>query len=501
MHLIIVFISVVLICFILRAVIFYGSKGYGCDVFYFLTCRRNLIKNKKLPIILHNYLLDIEEQWYPPLFTLLLCLIPEKVLHKYHWLLNPIIDCIHALLLMAVVFFITDDIWCTLIAGIFYSTSPALIVESTSMNVRPLTSILFSSCLLFLYVSLSSKSMIFMIVTILLCGLLMLTHKLSIQGIVPILMLLSIMYKTAVPLILFIVSVLVVYILTGGFYKKILRGHIDILKFWRRNLHNLGAHQWYDSSLYAKPHTSTLMYKKGITGILKLVKIIGGYNPLIILLVLIIFLDPRFVFTNTTFARFCFLWITGIYAVVCVTVFIPMLRFLGEGWKYIKYAVFPSSVFIALWCVMRLYTMTWYTVSLIGCFAIISSGMSIVLIVRMRKSLTMGQINQSFMEMLEFIRENNIDRIMCVPTHLCDAVVYYCDKKVLWGTHNSNYETVEEFFPVIKKPVEYFIQTYQLQAVLINKNYFSLDIFKNNNVLYQSGEYILYNAISQQEVL
>ena len=113
----------------------------------------------------------------------------------------------------------------------------------------------------------------------------------------------------------------------------------------------------------------------------------------------------------------------------------------------------------------------------------------------------MGQINQSFMEMLEFIRENNIDRIMCVPTHLCDAVVYYCDKKVLWGTHNSNYETVEEFFPVIKKPVEYFIQTYQLQAVLINKNYFSLDIFKNNNVLYQSGEYILYNAISQQEVL
>ena len=59
----------------------------------FSSLREDTKENKKLPITLPgNYIAEYNEQWYPPLFSIILALVPYKWLHSYHWAINHILD-------------------------------------------------------------------------------------------------------------------------------------------------------------------------------------------------------------------------------------------------------------------------------------------------------------------------------------------------------------------------------------------------------------------------
>ena len=68
------------------------KKDQGVDSWYYLSCVREFKKSKKIPIKLPNYLLDIEEQWYPPGFSIFLSIFPFNLLKKYQSLIGPLID-------------------------------------------------------------------------------------------------------------------------------------------------------------------------------------------------------------------------------------------------------------------------------------------------------------------------------------------------------------------------------------------------------------------------
>jgi hypothetical protein len=42
---------------------------------------------------------------------------------------------------------------------------------------------------------------------------------------------------------------------------------------------------------------------------------------------------------------------------------------------------------------------------------------------------------------------------------------------VLWGTHSGGFTLVEDFFPVLRKPLEDFIEQYHVSYILLNKDY------------------------------
>src|SRR5574340_846994 len=71
----------------------WNSRKRGCDAYYYLLCAEEYRKNKKLPIVLPKlFLLDVTEQWYPPLFIELLSIIPTQWLKRTYWLITPAID-------------------------------------------------------------------------------------------------------------------------------------------------------------------------------------------------------------------------------------------------------------------------------------------------------------------------------------------------------------------------------------------------------------------------
>jgi hypothetical protein len=54
-----------------------------------------------------------------------------------------------------------------------------------------------------------------------------------------------------------------------------------------------------------------------------------------------------------------------------------------------------------------------------------------------------------------------------------DFVAYRANKAVVWGGHSGNLTKFEEFFPVLRKPLEYFIERYRVDYVLLDQKYAS----------------------------
>jgi len=53
--------------------------------------------------------------------------------------------------------------------------------------------------------------------------------------------------------------------------------------------------------------------------------------------------------------------------------------------------------------------------------------------------------------------------------------MYNSGKPVVWGGHSGNLARLEEFFPVIRRPLSYFFERYRVVYVVIDQNYATPD--------------------------
>src|SRR5438270_71221 len=126
----------------LRLRIFIGTQPGGVDTWYYLASAEAIRAQKRLPIRLPQYLLHEEKESYPAVFPLFLALFPQKWLQSYFWLISPIIDAIHLLLLYLLAFRLTDSVLAAGTAGLIYAVTPQLISETRNLNGRAFASLL-----------------------------------------------------------------------------------------------------------------------------------------------------------------------------------------------------------------------------------------------------------------------------------------------------------------------------------------------------------------------
>src|SRR5205823_9741947 len=91
---------------------------------------------------LPQYLLHEERESYPAVFPLFLALLSPNWLRTYFWLLSPIIDAVHLLLLYLLCFRLTDSVLAAGTAGLIYAVTPQLISETRNLNGRAFASLL-----------------------------------------------------------------------------------------------------------------------------------------------------------------------------------------------------------------------------------------------------------------------------------------------------------------------------------------------------------------------
>ena len=132
----------------LRLRVFIGADPGGVDTWYYLASADALRRRKRFPISLPQYLLHEATESYPAGFPLFLALLPQDWLRRYFWLVSPLIDTVHLLLLYLVSYRLTDSVLAACTAGLIYAVTPQLISETRNLNSRAFASLLLTLAML-----------------------------------------------------------------------------------------------------------------------------------------------------------------------------------------------------------------------------------------------------------------------------------------------------------------------------------------------------------------
>jgi hypothetical protein len=89
-------------------------------------------------------------------------------------------------------------------------------------------------------------------------------------------------------------------------------------------------------------------------------------------------------------------------------------------------------------------------------------------------------------------------RVLVLPSMYADFVTYNARKAVVWGGHSGDLRKFEEFFPVLRQPLDYFVERYDIDYLILDHAYVTperLGIVESINVLEQHGSIGLYEFV------
>jgi len=477
--------------FILRLWPNWYERHQGCDAYYFLLNIEIFKKEKKLPITLpHYYLMEYAEQSYPPGFSVFCSLFPETFLKKYYWALNHIIDFITASIGFGVTFWLTGNVFLSAATIVLYAMNNVALSELRTLTSRSLSVLLITIFILCGFLA-TTLNILFILPAFLIGAILIFTHKLAMQFLwffIPIISIATGEWLWALSLALSYISAALIH---WDLFYKIQRHHWDMILFWTKYWPGLGAHHIQDSHLYGNGQKPSLMYDdKNIYGWIKYAKHLLKQSHYIFIPLL--FLLSAEVINASI--EFLLIWqISGIIAAISI-ICIPILRGIGNGWQYTKYIALPSII-----AAIALLNLENWTIAQYLCLCLIAMSSVIyikaALTISKNSSPNSERFNSEFDTLVEEIKSMPDDiNLLCLPLHLCDAIVYKARKNVLWGSHSYPFRPLENFFPILKKPLSEYIKSYNLTHAVIDTAYIpSNQIGLQGKPEFTSGQYAVYS--------
>lgn len=489
----IILLLLTVIAVLLRIYLTTRNRSRGCDAYYFLLTAEILRKQKRLPLVLPDYyLLDIPEQWYPPGFSVFLALIPANMLHQYHWLVSPLLDLLNLVLLLVAVNLATHSWIAVLIAGLTYIFTLTLVLEGLNLNARFLANILVTIYMLSLNLFLQYHNFWYLVLCLVTTIIILLTHKMAFQFLCVFSLLASLALASVWPAAILGAAMLMALVITGGYYLKILRGHYDIVSFWNKYWDALGLNQIYDSPLFK----GTKKEGRGKSIPLAKLDLLAGMKFLLIHQpFLVIVLAAIFISNNSAASNIYWLWFVAGILIFLATTYVNKLKLFGEGYKYLKFTAFPGAFLLGTLLYRqdhgRLFTLE------IAWLAVVIA-LAAALFYKYRQGWfkdDYSALNKDEQAVFKYLNEHpEIDKIVCVPPHLCDAIVFHCRKQVLWGTHHYLFnERVHEFYPLLRYPLKYFVGKYGIKYCLVNKKYTDPAILELSHPLVVFGSWEMYD--------
>lgn len=451
--------------FVLRLAPVWHERNQGCDAYYFLLCAEEFRKRLRLPIVLPGYYrLEAQEQYYPPGFSVFCALFPPRWLDRYHWLLNHILD---AILFSVLVVWIGAHYGLALawIAGLIYAGGP-LVMEYRGLTSRPLGVLLFTTFLVATRFSVGGSIAGFAVA--LLAGVLLLyTHKLSVQLLWFMVPVIAIAEQEPAWLWPLLAAYALAFALGRGYFVNILRAHVDIVTFWRRNWRLLGAHMVRQSPVYGDGLVDTSYHAgTGVRSALGYAVSIVRHNYFVVMTPLALLDYPAL----SDWERFFLLWVFGACAWAFLTLYVPWLRLLGLGILYVKYAHLPALALTAGVLTRAETPWPWLLAALclvynIRYYANTSRDL------RRAGWQSTGAFSGGFEAMVERIKGLDDPRILCIPTHIADSVAYHTRKPVLWGTHGYGFRMAEPIFPVLRITLADIVRDMGATHLLLDRRY------------------------------
>lgn len=466
------------------------QRDFGIDSWYFLLYADELRRTRRLPVKLPYFLLEEEEQWYPPALPILLAIFPQKYLERYHWLISATIDAAQVSLLFLFSYLFTRNTLIPSLAALLYATSPILVTQNSNLNSRSIGALILTLTILSIYMYSATFNLGYLVLAVIFGAMLLYAHRFASQQMVFLLIGFSIFYFNPIYVYISAAIYFVAFISGGYFYINTLRGHIQALLYWRRNLPFL-PHQVYCSPIYG--NQSKAKEKKGCLGIASSRL---WFNLTKLQFLLLILLISYYAFINAEIMdarlRFILCWFFVIVLNITAINYIRPLKFLGEGWRYFMYGVFPASFLLPVLILSGRGSVA-FGISIMAVFLIINF-MLIGRIYAEQQRNILAAVDNNLREMLTYIKSLPRDNIMCLPANYCAHIAYFCRKKTLWGGHGYDYGKIQLVYPVLTRPVEFFVRSYGISYCLFNSNYVLLEDLRldiPHKIIMSKGEYFL----------
>ena len=462
----------------LRLRVFMGRQPGGVDTWYYLASADALRCQKRIPIALPQYLLHDKTESYPVVFPLFLALLPREWLNRNHWLVSPLIDAVHLLLLYFLAFRLTDSVIAAGTAGLVYAITPQLISETRNLNGRAFASLLQTLTMLALLRSdipsdgptsalVGQTDTVPTVAAAILIAVLYNTHTSTTIAFLVSAATLSLVTGHVRFITVGLLGFPLAVLLSGGYYLRVLMNHVHAARFWARNLRLTRAHQVNDSPVLGSTQTRSTsgLYAGTWRSRLALGIRVLGENPFILAMLF----TP---IPANIWAFHMYWWAVAILVWALLTTFGGPLRILGPGFHYMKASVFPSAYTLAVTVNIREGGLTAFDamllLSFLGCFG----GLAYFYRVMDRRQTELtAQTPPDLAGATEYVRSLPEGGVLVLPNMYADFVAYNSAKPVLWGGHSGNLSRLEEFFPVIRKPLAYFFERYRIAYLLIDLRY------------------------------
>jgi hypothetical protein len=116
----------------------------GVDQWYWLLCAEDIKKRRKLPPRLPYFMLEIEEQWYPPLFAGLLALLPMRWLKDHGGKISQLVDLLDGFTIFFTVLWFGNSLTIAFLSGLSYVIAWFPLSYNTQLQPRGLANLLLT---------------------------------------------------------------------------------------------------------------------------------------------------------------------------------------------------------------------------------------------------------------------------------------------------------------------------------------------------------------------
>lgn len=450
------------------------NKKFGVDIWTHLLYLKEYHKQKKIPGKIENGFLVPGVYDYPPIFIFILSKLPFKLVEKYEFLFSPFFDSLLVVLIFYISFCLTGNIFLSLVTQMIYSLTPIIVLENSSATPRSLGYGLFTILFVSLFLFVQNSEWVFLLIAIVSAALIFLSHRFTTQGFLFFSIFFSILDKNPIYLLVFVLSFFLAVVFSKGFYLKVLRGHLGNLVFWNKNAKYRFFHQIKGS--YKEHKTRDFIFK--------LYNQFLGFPPFVLAIT-----NP---WTLTVFYIFFFaqpldslfikmlLWVMLSYALALLTTWVPSLRFLGEGQRYLELSAFPTA-FLSSKLFFGFMETDFKNIIILG-YILLSIASLVTIVVIQRKGIIKDKlrtITPSMKNIFSYLKLlHKKPRLLCIPHQITTNTIYHTGCPVFVNASYKTINKISEVYPYIRRPIKEVMDKYSLDMILLNEEYAKVEDLK-----------------------
>ncbi len=357
---------------------------------------------------------------------------------------------------------------------VIYNLSPTIFKDTLYYTDRLWATLLLWVSLWCLGIFLASGDYLCVALIVICHGLLVISHKHSLQMLFIIYVMLCLSQLTFIFAYLFILGEIFILAATWGYSWEIHKGHLKLLRFVRRRLFPEDAGGYgKDQLLFIRKNRPARDNRPPLDR--RIFHHLRAGWDLVLYGVVYAIVIARLLLNGLGEADKFYLTIfSAIIITAIMTQFVRRLKFIGEGYRYLQYAAFPA-VMTAWPIITSLNSTHIVTISVFVLIWVIGAIYFDLKILQATARNVVNLIDNDFKKLTEDIKKRDWDRFIILPIQKTYAFTWLTGKKILHFLGAAGFWQARDWFPQIRRPLPTFYDEYSIDYLVLDERYVSPD--------------------------